>query len=356
MSRRRKKRFVPTGTRIRPGAAPCTLSIPEGSPAPVLHAIAYGPEKLDERMISDLDEIPRVKGSHPTLWLNVVGLGDATVLQKIAAAYDMHRLALGDVVNVGQRAKVEDYGDRLFVVTQGVSQEDSGHRRQTSILVGEGFVLTFVEGPEDPFEPIRERLREGLGRPIRESGADYLAYAIVDTVIDGYFPVLDQLADRLDAMEQEVFFRPETATPSRILEIKNELRELRRLAWPNRELAGALLRPGLPRITDSTRVYLRDCVDHSSQVIDLLDSYREGVSDLTHAYLSAVSNRMNEVMKVLTIMATIFIPLTFIAGIYGMNFEYMPELKWHWAYPALWILLLAIAVFMIFWFKKKKWL
>jgi len=271
----------------------------------------------------------------------------------------MHRLALEDVVNLGQRAKLEIYEDHVFIVMRipAIPPETS---EQISAFLGEGYVLTFQERPGDCFEPVRERIRDGKGR-IRHKGPDYLAYALADAVVDSHFPVLDRLADQLDHLENEVFSSPEKDTVQRIQELKAELRDLWRAARPHRDLLNAMMHDETPFITEGAAVYLRDVLDHATQVMDLADSYREAAADLLGAYLSSVSNRMNEVMKILTIIAAVFIPLSFIAGLYGMNFDpevspwNMPELGWTYGYPFALSIMLACAVVMLAYFWRKGW-
>jgi magnesium transporter len=226
---------------------------------------------------------------------------------------------------------------------------------QVSIFLGPGFVITFQEHPGDCFDPIRDRIRKGKGQ-IRRQGADYLMYGILDAVIDGYFPFLEQLGEVVESLEDEVVEKPTRQTLNRVHEIKRDLLNIRRSVWPLREAINALIREESELVGETTRVYLRDCYDHAIQVLDVIETYRELAGGLMDVYLSSVSNKMNEVMKVLTIIATIFIPLTFMAGIYGMNFEAMPELKWRWSYPVLWCLMVAIAAVMLILFRRKGWL
>jgi magnesium transporter len=345
--------------RVEPGAAPGTLSVDPHAQRPEIGVTAYGPEGLVEERVEDVAQLAGYLERWPVVWVNVDGLGDAEMLQELAAQFELHRLSLEDVVNVGQRAKVEPYDDHLFVVMRMVTSETREHHEQISMFLGKRFVLTFQERAGDCFDPVRQRIREGKGR-IRRAGPDYLAYALLDALIDGYFPLLEEIGDRLDVLEGEVFTRPEKDTVTRIQSIKGQLRGIRRTGWPHRDVAVALLRDS-EFVAEETKLYLRDCEDHAIQVIDLTDLYREVATDLMGAYLSSVSNRMNEVMKFLTIVASIFIPLSFIAGVYGMNFDpeasafNMPELGWTFGYPVVLGAMLAVGLGMILYFKIKGW-
>ena len=233
----------------------------------------------------------------------------------------------------------------------------AGHIKseQISLVLGEHFLFSFQEQKGDGFDPVRQRIRRAKGR-IRQSGCDYLAYALMDAVVDHYYVVLEKLGDKIENLEEVLLTEPSLETLQTIHALKREMIYFRKQVWPLREALGSLLKDHSTLVEETTRVFLRDVYDHAIQVIDTIESLRDVLSGLQDFYMSTISNRMNEVMKVLTIMATIFIPLTFIAGIYGMNFEFMPELKWKWSYPLLWVLLVAILGIMIFWFKRKKWL
>jgi magnesium transporter len=259
------------------------------------------------------------------------------------------------VVNAHQRAKVERYGEHLFVVARMASADGRHDTEQISLFLGRDFLLTFLEGPGGVFEPVRDRLREGAG-PIRESGAGYLAYSLLDAVIDSYFPLIEAHGERLDALEDRVIERPDRRLIARIHEAKRDLRGLRRATWPLREAMSTLARDPSEWIDDETRVHLRDCHDHVVQIIDLIETYRELGSDLTDLYLSSLSFRMNEVMKVLTVIATIFMPISFIASVYGMNFENMPERSWRYGYAYSLALMAGVTVGMLYYFHRKGWL
>ena len=347
--------------RSAPGSAPGTLlPDPEAEPTRV-RVIAYGPDELYEEEVHDPARVRGMVGEWPVLWVHVVGLGDLETVQTLGDAFGLHRLALEDVLNVGQRAKVEDYGDTVFLVMRAPMMEPSPCTQQLSLFLGKGWVLTFQERPAGLLEPVRQRIRQKLGR-MRTLPADYLAYAILDNVVDNFFPVLESYGEALDRMEEEVLTAPRRSSMMALHRIKRELMALRRAVWPKREAVNALLRDPLPEITEETRVYLRDCYDHLVQIMDLVETYRDLASSLTELYLSAVSNRMNEIMKVLTMFSAFFIPLSFIAGLWGMNFDHarsplnMPELEWYWGYPFALTVMAAVAVTLLFYFRGKGWI
>jgi magnesium transporter len=290
-------------------------------------------------------------------WIDVQGLGDETLLKRIGAMFSLHELTTADIVNLPQRPKAELYDDQLFVVLRMARSEHNDHfaTEQISIVVGRNYLLTFQERYGDVLDPLRRRLRSGKG-PIRREGADYLAYAVIDAIIDGYFPALESIGERLLWFEQQAFDHPTKSTMKGISQIRNELLEMRRLLWPLREALNSLIRDENELVSDTVRVYLRDCLDHCLQVSEVTESYVEITAAATNIYLSSVSNRLNEVMKVLTVMASIFIPLTFLVGIYGMNFEHMPELHYRYAYLIVWIVMVGVAAVMWIYFRRKGWI
>jgi magnesium transporter len=362
MSRKASRRKRRRHHRLPPGTAPGTINVDPEAPRPRLSAIAYGPAGVEELALDSPAAIPRLLERWPITWVNVAGLGDAATLGQIREIFKIHPLAIEDVVNVHQRAKIEQYGDQLFFVARTIElHEGEVETDQLSIFIGPRFVVTFQETAADPFDPLRERLRKGSGR-IRERGPDYLAYALIDAVVDAYFPVIEAYGERLEALDQEVLDSPSTRVLRRTQALRRDLLTVRRAVFPLREAVSTLLREPCPLISDETRIYLRDCHDHTFQVIDLTETYRESAAVLTETYLSSLGQRTNEVMKVLTMIATIFIPLTFIAGVYGMNFKTessrwnMPELTWAWGYPACLALMAAIAIAMLVFFRRKGWL
>ena len=342
------------------GAAPGTLRIDPQAPKPQIQVLAYGPASVEELADVAPDRLSALRGQHSVLWVDVHGLGDEETLRAIAACFSLHRLALEDVVNVNQRSKVEDYPEHLFVVARQLdAQAQEVATEQLSMFVGRDWVLTFQQTPGDGFEPVRARIRAGKGR-LRHAGADYLAYALIDAVVDGYFPVLEAAGEALEELEDRVVTRPEPALLGQLYRTRRELVSLRRAIWPMREALAGLRRDELAFVQPETRLYLRDTADHAVQLLELLESYRELSASLVDVYLSSVSNRMNEVMKVLTVIATLFIPLTFVAGVYGMNFHdspyAMPELTARYGYPATMGVMAVIAIGLIVWFRRRGWL
>lgn len=293
-----------------------------------------------------------------TTWINVDGVHDIPVVQELGGAASLHRLVLEDILATSHRAKLEEYPHYLYVIVRMVrwnEEDESIADEQLSLVVGEGWVFSFQERRGDVFEGVRERLRHGRGL-IRTRGADYLAYALMDTVVDHYFGVIEKVSDRIELLEAEVLANPEPGVVERIHRLKREMLLVRRAIWPLREVVSQLTRDPLPFVQEETRVFIRDVYDHTVQVIDTVETLRDLLGGLTDLYMSGVSNRMNEVMKVLTMIATIFIPLSFLAGVYGMNFEVMPELGFAWGYPTLLGIMAVIAAGMLVSFRRKGWL
>lgn len=329
---------------------------------PVLRVMAYSPTEYLEQGITDVSQLREILDRWPVTWIDVEGVGDAQVVKQLGDLLALHSLALEDAVHMHQRAKIEQYDNHLFIVARTVLMNHSIETEQVSLFVGAKFVLTFQEDrPGDPFEPVRVRIRKAASR-IRGTGADYLAYTLIDAIIDSYFPVLEMLGERMEDLEDEILLRPSTNAVKRIHETKRELLTLRRAVWPLREAMNTLVRDEMPLIGNETRLHLRDCYDHAVRIIDFVETYRELGADLMDLYLSSVSQRMSEVMKVLTIISTIFIPLTFIAGLYGMNFNTerspwnMPELNWYWGYPLVIVTMAVISIAMLLFFIRKGWL
>jgi magnesium transporter len=356
------KRWRPRiAPRTAPGAAPGTVVTDPEAPAPQIRVIACGPDDLVEQEIDDPHAIADFLEKFPLTWVNVDGLGDAKVIQTIGEIFGLHPLTLEDVANANQRPKLEDYPDCVFVIARMPQIREGAFRtEQLSLFLGPKYVLTFQEYRGDCFEPVRKRLRDTPRA--RLLNPDYLAYALLDAVVDSYFPVLESVGERLDTIEEEIAYDPRPESISHIFHTKHELLSLRRAIWPARDILNALIRDPLPLIADTTRTYLRDCHDHAIRIIDLLESYREINAGLMEFYQSTVGHRMNEVMKVLTIIATIFIPLGFIAGLYGMNFDTsisrwnMPELGLYFGYPAALLVMVLVAGGMLFYFRRKRWI
>lgn len=338
-----------------PGSAPGTVVNVPDEPPPTVRVMAFSDGDLREETLESLDGLKELTESYAVTWIDVEGLGDAAVINRLGETFGLHRLALEDVVNVHQRAKVEDYGDHLFIVARMVDVSKRLQTEQICFFVGEKYVLTLQEGkPGDCLDPVRDRIRNSSGR-IRHRGTDYLAYALLDSIIDHYFPVVEMYGEKLDEMDAELIHSRGDASIAAIHRFRSELLVLRRALRPHREAVNQLLRESHKIVTDETRLFLRDCYDHTIQLGEAIDTYRETCSDLRDFHLAAMSNRTNDVMKTLTIIATIFIPLSFIAGLYGMNFEHMPELHWAYAYPLTLGLMGAVAGSLLYWFHSKGW-
>ena len=320
--------------------------------------INYDAGQLLEKNRIELEEAYAYRDKPEVTWIDVHGLHDIGLVEKIGQNFNIHPLTMEDIVNTGNRPKAEDYDNYLFVVLKMLSyNQENSHvaSEQVSLVLGKTYLVSFQERAGDVFEPVRDRIRKGKSR-IRASGCDYLAYALIDSVVDGYFVVLEGLGEKIEQLEIELLGEPTQQTMEQIHFLKRQLIYFRKQIWPLREVLSSLMRDQSSLIDEVNQIFLRDVYDHTVQVIDTIESLRDVLSGMLDLYLSTVSNRMNEVMKVLTIMATIFIPLTFIAGIYGMNFKFMPELEWRWSYPLLWVVLIVVFFLMMFWFKRKKWL
>jgi magnesium transporter len=324
-----------------------------------LAAIAYDAGSFREWSIPVADVASLSAPASGVLWIDVCGLGDPALVQAIGERFHFHRLALEDVLNVPQRPKVDTYeGHRLIVLREFRLPEGI---EQVSIFLAEGVIVTFQERPGDAFEPVRERLRKSAGM-LRCGGADLLAYALCDAVIDGFFPTLEMLGDELEALEDRVIREPVPETFREIRRMKRLLLDVRHASWPARDAMNELIRDESGLIRPETKTFLRDCYDHTVQVLDMVETARESASGLVDEYMTSVSNRMNEVMKVLTIIATIFMPLSFVVGLYGMNFDRaaspfnMPELGWRYGYPAVLLLMAVATCGMLWFFRRKKWM
>lgn len=355
------KRWPRISPRTAPGAPPGTVVVDPEAPKPVVSVYGCDAENLVEEKVDDPRAIAELREKWPLVWINVDGLGDADTLHAIGELFGLHLLALEDVANANQRPKLEEYPDHLFLILRMPQVSEDGFRtEQLSLFLGASYVITFQERPGDCFEPVRKRLRD-VPRD-RFLQADYLAYALLDAIIDSYFPVLEAFAERLDNLEDRIAIQPDSELIGEIFETKHAMLSIRRAIWPTRDILNSMLRDVMPLVSDNTRTYLRDCYDHAVRIIDLVETYRELSAGLMEFYQSSVGHRMNEIMKVLTIIATIFIPLTFIAGIYGMNFNperspwNMPELGWYWGYPAVLLTMAAVAMIMILFFRRRRWL
>lgn len=327
----------------------------------MIRVTAYGPDNIEEKEITDVDDLQGFLEVWPVTWVNVDGLADLDVIRQFGNMFGLHNLALEDVVNLHQRPKTEEYDDNIFIVTKMGSIDTPSAPEQVSMFLGKNYVLTFQERPGDAFEPVRARLRGRRGK-IREAGADYLTYALLDAAIDGYFPVLEHYGDLVEDAENAVLLNPGIDLMTHLHTLRRDLFNVRRTIWPQRDMINALIRDSSPLISESTHVYLRDCYDHTVQLLDLTETYREITAGLFELYLSSVSTKMNEVMKFLTLIATVFIPLGFIAGLYGMNFDpkaspwNMPELGWAWGYPFALGLMSAVGLGLVYFFYRRGWL
>ncbi len=347
-------------------------SIKSGLPPGTL--VHIGKKKAGETKISilDYDELHfqekdterwdaciQFKDKPATTWINVDSVHQPEILEKIGECFGLHPLVLEDILNTNQRPKIEDYNDYLYIVLKMLYYNEKISKittEQISLVVGPNYVISFQEGIEgDVFTSLRERIRNNKNR-IRKTGADYLAYSLIDAIVDNYFMILERIGDDIELLEEKLVRNPTADVMHEIHKLKREMIYLRKAVWPLREVISGMERGVHALIQDSTRIFLRDVYDHTIQVIDTVETYRDMVSGMLDLYLSSISNRLNAVMKVLTIIATIFMPLTFIAGIYGMNFKYMPELEWRFGYPLVMVLMLIIGVVMLVYFRKKKWL
>ncbi len=351
MPRSRKKRSVKAG--LPPGTL---VHIGEARALQVgVHAIRYDAERSGEQAVERIEALaPPPAG---VLWLDVTGLHDAALLERLGQAFGLHPLLMEDVLNTEQRPKLEDYGDCLFIVLKRLhpgSNEAGVASEQVSLVLGRGFVISFRESESPLFDPVRQRLLGARGR-LRAQGADYLAHALIDTVVDGYFEVLERFGEEIERLEDCLLECPTPQAVQSLHRMKRELIFLRKSVWPLREVIGGLERSDSALLGPGVGLYLRDVYDHGIHVIDTLESYRDMLSGMLDVYLSSLSHRMNEIMKLLTIIATIFIPLTFIAGVYGMNFRYMPELDWRWGYFASLGGMLAVALGLVAYFRRRRW-
>ena len=352
MRRRLVKRFHP------PGTTPGTLAPPvEGAAGQArLSLFTYTAERAVEHPITALSEVASLIPPGEQAWLKIVG-HETPVLAELGNHFGVHPLVLEDVTNVGQRPKVEEYDTYVFVVLDLMRFDGRGalQEEQLSLLLFENLLISIQERESDLFKLVEERLRAQSGR-MRTQRVDYLAYALIDAGVDCYFPTLERVGELIDGVEDVLLEKPNRETFEELHRIKRDLLRMRKATWPLREMVGAIARTNSSLVREGTRVWLRDVYDHAVQIIDIVETFREMTSELADLYLSSVSNRMNEVMKVLTVIATIFMPLTFIVGVYGMNFQHMPELSWLWGYPAVWAVMLLVAGGMAWMFKRRGWL
>ena len=346
------------------GSIPGTLRLPKDASPTEIILIDYNEAERTRLQLEKPEDCIRYLDTESVSWMDVLGLGSEDILRRLGKVFKLHPLVLEDIVNVPQRPKVEDYENQLLIISQMVllKENTTGFwNEQVSFVLGKHYLLTVQEEPtRDCFQAVRDRIRSGKGI-IRKQGADYLTYTLIDSIIDGFFPVLEAYGERIEELEDEVVTNPTRRTIEKIYQIRRELLALRRAIWPQRDAINALIRDGSDLISPEVRVYLRDCYDHAVQVMDMVETYRELTSGLMDVYLSSVGNKMNEIMKLLTVISSIFIPLTFVAGIYGMNFNTekspvnMPELNWYWGYPLCLAFMFSIAGGLVYFFWRRGW-
>ena len=346
--------------RLKVGLAPGTLVHVGEKKAEkvVIRVLIYNSEELIEKELQTVEECLAFKDNPGmNLWVNVDGLDRIEVIEKLGSYFKIHPLTLEDVLNTGQRPKMEDYDSYIYTVLKMILLDEEREEiiiDQVSIILGSNYILSFQEREGDVFDPLRERLKNPASR-LRKNGVDHLAYSLIDAIIDNYFLILEHFGEEIEDLEEKLIENPMPETMRMIQKHKRDMIILRRSVWPLRELINSLQRVESGLINETTQIYLRDIYDHTIQVIDSVEAFRDILSSMVDVYLSSLSNRMNDIMKVLTIIATIFIPLTFVAGVYGMNFDYMPELRWHWGYPVVMLSMALIGISMFLYFKKRRW-
>lgn len=376
MSKLKRKGFFPQSLKVwkhkrtSPGAAPGAINLADDAFAPILHVTSYSTELLFEMPFDSLDQVQERIEKYPEMihWIELKGFGDRSLLERFCYEYNIHRLEMEDVINTYQRPKLEEFEDHLFIVTRLLKMNEGNlHNDQLSLFVKENIVITIQEYYDDYFEAIRTRIRSGKGH-LRSSSSDYLSYTLLDSIVDTYFPLLEVLGERLDELEDELFTKPTRSSLQRIQQIKRELIVLRRSVFAERDKVNDILRSTSGFISDQTKLYFRDTYDHTIQVMDLVESYKEITASLMDIYLSSVSNKLNAVMKVLAVISTIFIPLTFIVGVYGMNFPNvdpetgqklplnMPELYSPYGYVGVMLFMLVLVLIQLYVFWRKGWM
>ena len=362
--RRKKTRHPP------PGTAPGSLNVPEGALKPRIRIITYDQQSVEEKEVTGVQAIKSQLDSYPgkNHWIDIRGFGDKLFFEQVADCFSIHRLQMEDVFNVYQRAKAEEYHGHLFLISRCLKEENGLIiNDQLSLFLGKNFLISIQDKYEDLLDPVRDRIRNGKGY-VRKSGVDYLAYALMDVALDNFFPIIERISDRLDDLQDGLIDNPNRILLNRVLQIKRDLIVLRRAIWSERDKVNDILRSSFTQVSDATKIYFRDSYDHCVHVLDLVESYKEVTASLMDVYMSSVSNKMNQVMKVLTIISTIFIPLTFIVGLYGMNFSYtdpvtgkilpwnMPELHSPYGYVTVLGIMFLIVIGLIIFFNKKGWL
>jgi magnesium transporter len=345
---RSKKSFLPPGT-VEANTSLIAQKV-------VITIIQFNESFIQETVINNLSELKDYTTGNLVTWINVDGIHDASVIERLGIMYEIHPLTLEDVTNTDQRAKFEDYESYIVVMMKMLNYDTELHSEQLSIVLKSNLVITFQENQGvDAFSPIRKRLKEAKGR-VRRFGADYLCYALIDAVVDAYFNILEIVGDKIELIDEQLIAGPQPNTMQVLHTMKREMIYLRKAVWPMRDMIGTMERSQTELIKPSTDLYLRDVHDHVVRVIETIENYRDLINGIMDLYLSSLSNKLNEVMKVLTIISTLFIPVTFIVGVYGMNFDYMPELRSPYGYAVTWIIMLSIMLSLIYYFRRKKWL
>ena len=352
------RRFFKTS--VRPGAAPGTLiHIGEQRMDKVhLNLVTYGPDTIEEYQTNSLEEILSICGTAGISWLNIDGIHDIDLIGMLGRHFELHPLTQEDILNTAHRPKFEEFDNYAYIVLKMLRYDPEINQvvaEQVSLVLSGNILISLQETSGDVFNPVRTRLQKGLGR-IRKAGSDYLAYALIDAIVDHYFAILEKIGTQVEEIEEDTLTNPTREVLERIHGMKREILFLRKQIWPLREVIGFMTKDESRWINEGTRIFLRDVHDHTIQIMETIESQRDILAGLLDLYMTGVSNKMNEIMKVLTIIATIFIPITFIAGVYGMNFKYMPELHWRWGYGMVWGLMIAMVAAMVLYFKKKKWL
>jgi magnesium transporter len=353
-----------------PGTSPGAINIPDDALKPVINTFMFDENVFEEKKLFDVKSIRDQVDSNPSKihWIDIRGFGDKLFFEQLADSFGIHKLQMEDVINIYQRPKADEYHGHLFLISRAMHEVQGVLRNdQLSLFLGNNFVITIQDSYEDLLDPVRERIRNGKGY-LRKLGADYLAYAIMDTLLDNFFPLLEKTGERLDELEEALIENPTRESMSGILRIKRDLILMRRAIWAERDKINDILRSAFPMITDNTKIYFKDSYDHCVQILDLVESYREVTASLMDVYMSSVSNRLNQVMKVLTIISTIFIPLTFIVGLYGMNFAHinpdtgqhmpmnMPELYSPYGYLVVCLVMVIVVIAQVIFYYRKGWL
>ncbi len=354
-----KRKTRPRGSGIKTGMAPGTMVFigERKQDRAGIHVIDYSETRLNELSDVSVNQCRAFAKAPGITWINVTGIHDIGLIEALGKCFDLHPLTLEDIVNTRQRLKIEEFPNYIFIVLKMAAFNESTNRldiEHVSLILGENYVISFLEDAGDLFDAVRERIRSAKGR-IRSMKSDYLAYSLMDAVVDHYFLAVERIGDRIEDIDDQILDQPKPENIKELHRLKRDILSLRKAAWPLREGIGALEKSGSAMIRPETKFFWRDLYDHTIQIIDMVETFRDVLGGVHDTYLSSMGNRMNEIMKVLTLIATIFIPLTFIAGVYGMNFEYMPELKWRLGYCIIWGVMLALGVGMLVYFKRKKW-